>query len=78
MRHHMEFTQCLHGQYVTRPAGVDTKRPLGSWLPETPAVRSTPGVANADPVSGRKDQVYDAVDRRLMDTFPASDPVGRY
>jgi hypothetical protein len=78
MRHPMEYLQCIHGRGAT--AVTDSNRSARAWMPRVRRARSAPDVPSAPLGSARKDTTgtYDAVDLRLMDTFPASDAVARY
>jgi hypothetical protein len=80
MRHPIEHLHCIHRQGATRAAVTDSKRSALVWLQRMQAARSKPDGASADPLPARTSTsgAYDAVDRRLMDTFPASDAVARY
>jgi hypothetical protein len=79
MRHPMEHLNCLHHRGAPRATAADSKQPARVWLRRMREARS-PDVSSADLVPVRKGGItaYDAVDLRLMDTFPASDAVARY
>jgi hypothetical protein len=80
MRHSMERVHGVHHRGKCAAAVDDSKPPGSMWLRRIAEGPAAPGVARTDVVCGHNGatEVYDAVDLRLMDTFPASDPVGRY
>jgi hypothetical protein len=79
MRHPMEHLNCLRYRAAPRATAAESKQPARMWLRKSRERRS-PDVSSVDlvPVRTAAITAYDAVDLRLMDTFPASDAVARY
>jgi hypothetical protein len=80
MTYPMEYSSCIHRRGAMRAAVGDSMPRASTSLPRSQNGLSTRDASRAGSVSVREGSLglYDAVDLRLMDTFPASDAVARY
>lgn len=67
-----------HPERTRRLTPTDRRVRDGANVEPVRNSRSSPRSIVADPPQNAQRERYDAVDLRLMDTFPASDAVARY
>jgi hypothetical protein len=74
MRQSIQRSDGAHGRGISGAAVAVSKPPRSTCLWRIAEGPATPDVARTDLVGRRKgaSEVYDAVDLRLIDTFPAS------